>query len=252
MRCPKCGCEQEGEIECLKCGIVYSKYRALTGNGSLPSFQEVPKIRYHDMARDRRQMILLIALLAFLGVSLLLRWVNRPIVHPPGVLISSAPVQAVIGEPRAWQKGDRVIVPLALFRMRGRVLGTEVYRWDATSDLAPVDVALGWGPMSDQRIVDALDIVQGSRRYMMTSSNGPPPLPISVLLANSSNMHMIPANSDIENELKALRVGQILELSGFLVGVQKDGNWVWVSSLSRTDTGDGACEIVWVERLRVE
>jgi hypothetical protein len=62
---------------------------------------------------------------------------------------------------------------------------------------------------------------------------------------------MIPADPDIEKSLKSLRSGQIVELTGYLVGVQEKGQWVWVSSTSRTDTGDGACEIIWVERLSV-
>lgn len=64
-------------------------------------------------------------------------------------------------------------------------------------------------------------------------------------------MHMIPANEEIKERLLSLRQGAIIELKGFLVGVQMGGQWVWVSSLSGTDTGNGACEIVWVNELSV-
>ena len=103
--------------------------------------------------------------------------------------------------------------------------------------------------MSDQRVLDQLDIVQGNRCFVMTPVKNSPSLPWSLLMANSSNMHMIPANRDVEKRLKSARVGAIIELSGYLVGIQERGQWTWVTSLSRTDTGDGACEIVWVERV---
>jgi hypothetical protein len=66
----------------------------------------------------------------------------------------------------------------------------------------------------------------------------------------SSNMHMIPADDGIMDGLIGLRPGEVIELAGYLVGIQEGGQWTWVSSLSRTDTGDGACEVVWVSRLR--
>lgn len=72
-----------------------------------------------------------------------------------------------------------------------------------------------------------------------------------IIFAHSSNMHMIPANEEIKERLLSLRQGAIIELKGFLVGVQMGGQWVWGSSLSRTDTGNWACEIVWVNELSV-
>ncbi len=46
--------------------------------------------------------------------------------------------------------------------------------------------------------------------------------------------------------------GQIVTIGGFLVDVTGPGGFTWNTSLIRTDTGNGACEIVWVESLDVE
>ena len=40
-----------------------------------------------------------------------------------------------------------------------------------------------------------------------------------------------------------------IHLSGLLVEASGPGTGTWRSSLSRTDTGNGACELVWVEEL---
>jgi hypothetical protein len=250
VQCPKCGHLQDDKAECGRCGVVFSKILAEI---PIPYSRRAHSLQltYYDLARERKQAFLLAGLLCVLAFALYEAWAGGPVTHPPGILAPGVPEQVNLRQPQAWRKGDRVIVALARFHLRGRVLSTERYRWDATSDLSPIDVAMGWGPMSDQRVVDALDIVQGNRRYVLVPVGDQPPLPWPALMVSSSNMHMIPADPDIEKSLKSLRSGQIVELTGYLVGVQEKGQWVWVSSTSRTDTGDGACEIIWVERLSV-
>mgnify|MGYP003398699190 CR=1 FL=1 len=46
-----------------------------------------------------------------------------------------------------------------------------------------------------------------------------------------------------------VREGERIALSGQLVRVEGDDGFRWVSSLSREDTGAGACELIWVEQL---
>jgi hypothetical protein len=249
MQCPQCGHEQDGDLECFRCGIVFSKYRPSPPAAPLRR-AFTPQITYYNAAHQRRRIWLLLGILGFVAVLCYNFQVSLPISHPPGVLAPTEPEQVILKQGPAWKRGERLICALARFNMKGRVLSTERYRWDATADLSPIDVALGWGPMSDQRILDALEIVQGNRRYVLFPLGDTPPLPWPVIMVSSSNVHMIPADSVIEGQLKSLRVGQLIEVSGFLVGVQEKGQWVWVSSLSRKDTGDGACEILWVEQMR--
>jgi hypothetical protein len=64
-----------------------------------------------------------------------------------------------------------------------------------------------------------------------------------------AQMHVIPADKDVESRLKKLRPGQIVTAKGYLVDVRGPAGFAWNTSLSRTDTGDGACEIFWVEAL---
>ncbi len=250
VECPKCGHIQPPSGECSRCGIIFSKYRPDSGNQHGTSIQSA-RITFYDLAKGKKQLIWLGVLLSILGGLLYHLVTTRDIKHPPGILIASEPAQVIIKNPKAWRKGDRLIVPLAQFRLQARVLSSERYRFDSVADLSPIDLALGWGPMSDQKVLDQLEIGQGSRRFVVFPIRGGPPISMNVLLTCSSNMHMLPANDEIRDKLFSLRCGQLIALSGYLVGVQQYGQWTWVSSLSRTDTGDGACEIVWVERLEV-
>jgi hypothetical protein len=67
-----------------------------------------------------------------------------------------------------------------------------------------------------------------------------------------AQMHVIPADKDVESRLKKLRPGQIVTAHGYLVDVRGPDGFAWNTSLSRTDTGDGACEIFWVEALEAD
>lgn len=174
----------------------------------------------------------------------------QPIMHSPGILVQERPVQENL-EPSGFMLDDFHVTRKARFEIRARVLSTEPYYMRKEGDLSPVDLALGWGVMSDQSVLDQIDISQSSRWYR-TRYELPPPVPEQQIISSSSNMHMIPSRKDIARSLKKLREGDIITLRGYLVDVDHDSGWYWRTSMSRTDTGSGACEIVYVESLLVE
>ena len=195
--------------------------------------------------------VALIAAWWTVGVLAFVFWPEEEIVRAPGALATQAPSQRPLTDAKSWIFHDKFLVtPLAAFELRARVLSKKKYWFGREASLAPVDLALGWGRMSDQQIVEALDITQHSRWYFFRAKHLP--IPMAEIAASSSNMHMIPASDEIESQLGSLRRGDILQLSGFLVRVRADDGWNWRSSLSRTDSGAGACEVVWVEKLSVE
>ncbi|MBI1751979.1 MAG: hypothetical protein HY014_06000 [Acidobacteria bacterium] len=186
------------------------------------------------------------------GVALLLGlwwWQGRPLSHAPGVLAPEEPVQSDLETRTPWTfKGHR-ITPLAQFGIRARVLSIERYRFDRASELSPVDFALGWGAMSDSHVLEAFTIQQRDRWYFWSA--GHLPISASEVSAHSANMHMIPATDAVRKRLFSIRVGQVIALRGQLVRVDGTDGWHWVSSLSRTDTGDGSCEVIWVDSVNV-
>jgi hypothetical protein len=62
-------------------------------------------------------------------------------------------------------------------------------------------------------------------------------------------MHLIPATSDVREQLEDVRAGHIVHLRGYLVRVDGPNGYVWRSSLTRDDTGNGACELFYVEEV---
>ena len=64
-------------------------------------------------------------------------------------------------------------------------------------------------------------------------------------------MHMIPSSNQIARALKRVRRGQVVQLSGYLVKIEAPDGWQWRSSLSRKDTGNGSCEVIYVKDFRI-
>ena len=177
-------------------------------------------------------------------------WDSKPIEHPPGILVAEKPQQADL-QPSVFKLDDYQLTRKASFEIRARVLSKEPYYLNRTADLSPIDLALGWGVMSDSAVLNKIDISQSSRWYR-TKYELPSPIPEQQIIFNSSNMHMIPASKSIERSLKKLRKGDIVLIQGYLVDVDHDSGWYWRSSMSRNDTGDGSCELVFVESMSVE
>ncbi|MDB6147694.1 MAG: hypothetical protein JWO45_1358 [Spartobacteria bacterium] len=145
--------------------------------------------------------------------------------------------------------GGFQLKPLALFSVDARILQRRNYRYDRRAALVPVDLALGWGPMSDQHVLDQLRISQ-SMRFYWYEYRLPSPIPVADIVSHSSNVHIIPANAAIAARCKSLRAGALVHLSGDLVEATGPGVTNWRSSLSRTDTGNGACELLYLENIK--
>ena len=142
------------------------------------------------------------------------------------------------------------ITPLAPFEMHARVLSSKQYRSDKEADLVPVDLALGWGPMADLSIANQVRVTQSNRWYHWQVDAFP--IPRREIETNSANMHLIPATPAIAEAIQSVKTGQMVRFTGDLVEVVDPAKgWRWKSSLTRNDTGAGACELVLVKSFTV-
>jgi hypothetical protein len=166
--------------------------------------------------------------------------------YPAGVLVESEPQQNVLTDGEALiEHGEYHLKPLARFSLDARILHRKVYSYDRESKLVPVDLAVGWGPMSDQAVLDRITISQSTRFYWYEYQS--PPIPKEQIISHSTNLHVIPATSAVASFCKSLRQGELVHLDGVLVEATGPAIGTWRSSLSRTDTGNGACELMLVE-----
>ncbi|MHC4884508.1 MAG: hypothetical protein ACYTGH_05415 [Planctomycetota bacterium] len=247
MKCPACGAgNPEDALLCGLCGVPLRKDSTVdspaTSAGTAPPLEK--KRRFPTPQ------------IFFAGVGLLLLYLivgwflNRPVRHGPGVQVMDEPIQTDLEEPVYFKFKKRYhIRRLAEFELNARVLAKKYYGSGPESDLAPYDLAMGWFKMSDEAILDEIDISQRGRFYFWSCRQFP--IARSEIEQNSANMHLIAADDRIADRIAGVRVGQIIRLKGALVRLNDASGWKWVSSLTRKDTGAGSCEVVFVEEFEV-
>lgn len=189
-------------------------------------------------------------LLVGVGV-VILWWILTPdqVELGAGVFAPDAPQQRMIDNPKSFNYKDYRITPLADFSLKAKVILREDYSLGRESELSPTDLVLGWDKMSDEAVLKHIEFRQSSRWYYYRFQSAP--ITQTEMAVNSANMHMIPAEDWIENDLDAVVAGQVIEIQGKLVEVKAQDGWHWKSSLRRDDTGGGACELVFVESIKI-
>ena len=187
--------------------------------------------------------------LAVLGWGGYAWWSQRPIRHGPGRVAPHPPRQSSAGAAAPITLKGFTLTPVALFDGTLRVLGTQRYRTGRLAAVVPVDVAFGWGPMSDETHLEKITVRQFDRYY--TWGVKEPPLTRDEIEHNSANMHLVAATDEIASQIKALRRGHVVTFTGYLVNVKGPGTIDMKSSTSRRDTGGGACENVYIRTLTV-
>ncbi len=176
---------------------------------------------------------------------------HRPITRPNGVLVSQSPNQGLIDlnlKPIVFKKD--IIQPLASYEITARVLSKKRYRFDKQSKYSPWDFALGWGQMSDTDILKEMKVTQSGRFYFV---NWDKPLSISTesIFEQSSNTHLIPANSFVSSVLSEIRIGHVVKFKGYLARIDMKSGAEWKSSLVRNDMGNGACELLYIQHAQI-
>ncbi len=194
----------------------------------------------------KKLIVPVIILLVIIGYVF---WPEKTISYPPGQVAPDQPQQVILSNQPVWQKENFTIKALAQYKIKARVLSRNNFSVGRESKLSPVDLALGWGPMSDQSVIDQIEISQSNRWYHWKTDKYP--IPREQISLNSANVHIIPKDEVVEEELDKVYKGSLIEMKGYLVEVNASDGWHWKSSLKRDDTAGGSCELFWVEQLDV-
>lgn len=149
---------------------------------------------------------------------------------------------------------DCKLKPQAIYKISAIVAAKKVYRYGWTAKIAPIDLALIWGELTEPSYKKVITYSQSNRWYYFRYSPNCP-LDINYISSHSANNHIIPANNNILRVIRSLRSGQAVLLEGYLVNLQgtRKGKYPiwWNSSLTRLDSGDGACELFYVNRVQI-
>lgn len=143
---------------------------------------------------------------------------------------------------------------IAKYTIQGVVLDTYDYlEYNTQNKLSPIDVALGWGTLANPNNYSKVNWSSSGNRFLyhrITDYSLLNTMSESYLDDHFSNNHLIPSSNEIKKLIKSIKKGDYISIEGYLVNAtyKKEDNYMfyWNSSTSRTDSGDGACELIYV------
>jgi hypothetical protein len=155
---------------------------------------------------------------------------------------------------REIKNGHFTITPVAEYKISGVVVSKETYSSEWEGKISPVDLAVVWGKLAEPEYDRYITYSQSNRWYFYKYKQESP-FDNSYIISHSANNHIIPANENIHEAVKTIGRKDKVVLEGFLVDIK--GNYkgqtvIWNTSLSRTDTGNGSCELFYVSKVRID
>jgi len=144
-----------------------------------------------------------------------------------------------------------MIEPVATYEIAFVVLSIRYHYSTLEDKLSPVDLCVVWGELAEPENIEHIYSLQAAR-WCSYRYDGELSLDAFYVESHVANIHVVPANENVLKAVKSIKKGQKAVLEGFLVKVYREGRLIWSSSLTRTDSGDGACEVFYVTKVRID
>jgi len=150
------------------------------------------------------------------------------------------------------------LMPICDYEISALVVGKMDYRFfsiDRLDSVFPIDLCLIWGNNVAGKVYrnSAVSFSQDCRWCWANWSAG-----VKFNLSEISNNHLLINDRQIMRKAKDILRGDQIVIKGELVNViaeaiGKEGGSTrtWNSSVSRTDSGAGACEVIYVKNLEI-
>jgi hypothetical protein len=173
-----------------------------------------------------------------------------PVSHGPGVTAEEKPKISDL----TWQKpftfNGASLVPSKVIEAEVRILDKRRYFFDGLSHISPVDVVIGWDEMSDERNLNYIYHDLSDRIFETKISI--PPIKLEAIHKQSDLWHLIPSDPSIDNKIKSLRRGNIIEIEGTIVQIETESGLIFNSPSSLLDSQNKKGFAIWVEQLIVQ
>ena len=203
-------------------------------------------------------------------------WVTRNVSYGDGIKAPNPPYQIEFDErKRPFSKLNMKITPLTAFKAKARVIDfldirdtcggssnfEETFEIESPflslckfiSETSGGAFLLGWGRMSDEAVLDELD-VEVERRVTIKPSGGTSPVPEKIFYEESSLFYLIPANPGVAEVIKEAtdRKWKIVNIEGYLVSLKAEKKHEWNSSKDSFGSRNRPLKIVWVKDMYID
>ena len=170
------------------------------------------------------------------------------------------------GEPKQTSTSDRsfeavyndveyLVEPQYEYDLYGMIVsyrhhdGNSRMHLQASDHLNMLDVCVVWGGNASNPLIHKLDFWNGIFTCNVKTRNQE--AWDSFDMAQLSNNHLISDDDFIRDQVKGIRVGDQIRVRGYLASYSNEGGGKRGTSTTRLDTGDGACETLYVRRFDI-
>jgi len=174
-------------------------------------------------------------------------------------------VAAIADEPRqtrttrqsfdaSWEEVDYLVEPEYDYDLVGMIVSfrhhdnnSRMHRL-ADDHLNMLDVCVVWGSNTRGAELDKIDFSNGT--FTCNVKTRDQEAWESFDMDQLSNNHLISDDESIRDRVRKIRVGDQIRVRGVLASYESPGG-LRGTSTTRTDTGDGACETIYVDRFEI-
>jgi len=271
--CPKCGQAQPESPECVRCGVVFAKLRPAAGmpegaGDNEPGAQTTvePEIRPLELTETEAMLrnaafVALVAGMVLIVVSIFFknRLPDKDDIHP---LLYRMPIQAKSTEALAFDATvagrSYHVTPMHDYELWGLVVSqydatgwwdvTHKFLWHDALNIKDICVIYGFNVRTDA--YKEMGFKSGTFRCYAKMHTERADL--QFMGRCLSNNHLLADDKRIQRAVMRAKPGDQIHLKGYLAAYGlKGGPPTRYTSVTRNDTGDGACETIYLTDFRV-
>jgi len=259
MRCPKCGHPQPESETCRQCGIVFHKYME-SQQRPQPRVTSKPASRFPFRLAGR---ILKLTFLASLMLALWAYWQKDQL--PPADFFHQAPLADPLQtdtstKPFEIEANDIVyrIEPVADYELQGMVVSyhdsdalSDIYHHKDWKDFINIrDLCVIWGDNLSSEVYREMEFENATWTCWVYWPNRE--VANRFRMRQLSNNHLLAHDPAVHQAIMEAEPGDHIRFKGMLARYShSNGAFERGTSTSRTDTGNGACETVFVEDFEI-
>jgi len=197
------------------------------------------------------------------GLLLILSFWNRnswPDNLPLAEALAQEPQQSPVKQARQTVKFHDLrfmVQPRFRYELAGLVVSKRVHQADYKGSLHGLsedylnvaDLCVVWGETANPEILQHFDFSNGqftcnyqTRDEQAWQAFNPNQL---------SNNHVLAVNESVRQTLSEAEIGDQIRIRGYLADYTNPKGYLRTTSTTRTDTGNGACETIWVEEASI-
>ncbi len=145
--------------------------------------------------------------------------------------------------------GGNQVQPMSSADLMGRVLASKQYPPKGFGEVTHTDLVLGWGPMSDNRVLDHLKITQAERGMDIVPDSA---APITLAAADDSSINLSVYSDYFDNSaaLDAIRIGDVVRIVGWQMRARDASGTTWEGGSGHDRKGQRSA-VILVLKLQV-